>query len=152
MHFGELISWARDNTWLVWRWIGVSLALWCLSIVITVVAVRYYLIWIPPDHFARGHKPFDVWRTSHPAIRWTLLVLKNAIGVVLILAGVIMLVTPGPGWLGILIGLALVDLPGKRAVERRIVERPAILHLVNRIREKAGHPPLCFSVEQSPVV
>ncbi len=143
----EVIGWTKDNGKLISEWAGISLALWMLSIVVTVVTVRYYLIWIPADHFAKGHKPFDAWRNSHPAVRWTLLVAMNAIGAVLILAGLIMLVTPGPGWLALLIGLALVDLPAKRTLERRIIERPTILQLVNRIRDKAGQPPLQLSAE-----
>lgn len=53
-----------------------------------------------------------------------------------------MLVTPGQGVLTILIGLSLLDLPGKRAVERRLIGNPAVLRAVNALRAKAHRPPL----------
>jgi hypothetical protein len=143
-----LVDWARDNVVLVSEWAGASLVLWVVSLVLTALAMRYYLIWIPADHFAKGHKPFDAWQDSHPAIRWTLIVGKNVIGALLLVAGLVMLVTPGPGWLALLIGLALVDIPGKRAWERRILQRPAIANAVNRMRVKAGQPPLDLCEEQ----
>jgi hypothetical protein len=145
----EVLDWAKDNVGLLSEWAGASLLLWIASLVLTAIAMRYYLIWLPPDAFAKDHQPFDAWRNSHPVIRWTLLIGKNVTGALLIVAGLIMLVTPGPGWLALLIGLALVDMPGKRACERRILRRPAILHLVNRIRAKAGHPVLELTAEQN---
>ena len=39
------------------------------------ISVRYYLVAIPADHFAKGHEPLAGWRFSHPALRWTVLVL-----------------------------------------------------------------------------
>ncbi len=137
----ELISWARGNVGRLSEWIGLSLALWIGSLVVTALAVRYYLIWLPADFFAKEHVPFHAWRSAHP-LMWALLVLKNIAGLVLAAAGLVMLVTPGPGWLALLIGLALVDVPGKRALERLILKRPVISNLVNRIRAKAGQPPL----------
>ncbi len=113
----ELVSWARANVGRLSEWIGLSLAIWIASLVATALAVRYYLIWLPPDFFAKEHRPFDVWRNAHP-LMWALLILKNIAGLVLVSAGLVMLVTPGPGWLALLIGLALVDVPGKRALER----------------------------------
>jgi hypothetical protein len=53
-----------------------------------------------------------------------------------------MLFTPGQGIVTILIGLVLVDLPGKRALERWMVGRPRVLAAINRLRAKYGHPPL----------
>jgi hypothetical protein len=143
----EWADWCGDHLGLLSEWVGVSLLLWIFSLVATAVALRYYLIWIPPDHFAKGHQPFGAWQNSHPVIRWTLLIGKNILGALLIAAGIVMLVTPGPGWLALLIGLALVDMPGKRALERRILRRPTILQIVNRIRDNAGHPPLELNAE-----
>jgi hypothetical protein len=38
--------------------------------------------------------------------------------------------------------LALVDIPGKRALERRIVKQPRVLAALNRLRTKYHQPPL----------
>jgi hypothetical protein len=61
---------------------------------------------------------------------------------VLILAGVAMLVLPGQGILMILIGLMLMDIPGKRALERRLVQQPSVWQVMNWIRAKAHQPAL----------
>jgi hypothetical protein len=52
-----------------------------------------------------------------------------------------MLVLPGQGLLAILVGVMLANFPGKYALERRIISRPAVARGVNRIREMAGRPP-----------
>jgi len=59
-----------------------------------------------------------------------------------ILAGIAMLVLPGQGLLSILIGVTLLNFPGKYALERRIVGRPAVSRTLNRIRARARRPPL----------
>ena len=53
-----------------------------------------------------------------------------------------MLVLPGQGLLTILIGLLLLEFPGKRALERRLVARPGIKTFLDRIRARRGKPPL----------
>ena len=95
----ERLDWAKDNVWLLSEWAGASLLLWIGTLVITAIAIRYYLIWIPADAFAKDHVPFDAWRDSHPAVRWTLLIGKNVIGTILIVAGLVLAVPPGRGWL-----------------------------------------------------
>jgi hypothetical protein len=136
-YFGFL-NWFEDNVVIT---AGLLVA-WVALLVGSLWAAHYFLVTIPPKYFTREHQPLDRWRHSHPALRWTLLVAKNLIGGVLAIAGIIMLFTPGQGILTLLLGLSLVDLPGKRALERRIVSRPAVLRLVNQMRAKARKPPL----------
>jgi hypothetical protein len=69
-------------------------------------------------------------------------VLKNLIGFVLLAAGIAMLVLPGQGILTMLIGISLVDFPGKRQLERKLIGQPAVLNTINKVREKFGQPPL----------
>jgi len=106
---------------------------------------RKFLISIPPDYFTRKHSPLERWRDSHPALRWSLLIAKNALGALLVVLGLIMFLTPGQGILTLLLGITLIDIPGKQALERRIIERPTVAKLVNRMRTRAGQPPLQLS-------
>ncbi|NMD40555.1 MAG: hypothetical protein GYA83_07175, partial [Deltaproteobacteria bacterium] len=69
-------------------------------------------------------------------------VLKNVLGLVLIMAGFIMLFIPGQGVLTILVGMTLVSFPRKRALEMRLVRRPQVLRAVNWIRRRSGKEPL----------
>ena len=73
----------------------------------------------------------------------TLLVfLKNTVGILLIIAGILMLVLPGQGLLTILIGLSLSNFPGKYTLERKLAARPTIFNAMNWIRSKYGVSPL----------
>jgi hypothetical protein len=69
---------------------------------------------------------------------------KNLLGLVLVFAGIIMSLpgVPGQGVLTILLGIMLLDFPGKRALETRIVGRPRVNSAVNALRARFGKPPL----------
>jgi hypothetical protein len=94
---------------------------------------------LPADHFAAS-------RTEAPrewsVVGWGLRLGKNLLGLVFVLAGLAMLVLPGQGLLTLLIGLLLLDFPGKRAIERRLVARPTLRAFLDRMRAKRGAPPL----------
>jgi len=67
--------------------------------------------------------------------------LGHGIPGVLVLLGVIMLVTPGQGLLTLLIGLLLLNFPGKYRLERWLVLRPGVLRGLNWLRRRHGEPP-----------
>jgi hypothetical protein len=71
-------------------------------------------------------------------------VLRNAVGLVLILLGLLLSLpaVPGQGVLTMLIGLMLVDFPGKRRFELKLVARPGVLKALNRVRGWLRRPPL----------
>lgn len=122
-------TWAEQNAVLL-TGLGVgSLVL----LVIGVLLIPVVVVRIPADAFVHRPPP-----PLHPVTR----VLKNVFGTILILAGVLMLVLPGQGILTILVGLALVDFPGKRRLELAIVRRPIIRRTIDRMREKRGVAPL----------
>jgi hypothetical protein len=138
--FRDLLEWIIDH-------LGLTLGLLALSVVLLVVSLwasYRYLVSIPSDYFSHSHRPLETWRESHPALRWSILVGKNVLGVVLIILGLIMLFTPGQGILTLLLGVSLADIPGKRSVERRLIRQPQVLRVVNRMRDRAGKPPLTF--------
>lgn len=118
---------------------------WFAVLIFSLWAVRHFLLAIPPDYFTHQHQPLERWRELHPFLRWTLLAGKNGLGAMLVVAGVVMLFTPGQGVLALLLGVSLLDIPGKRAIERRIVQRPTVLRLVNAMRANANRPPLRFT-------
>ena len=80
-------------------------------------------------------------------VRWTLLVLKNALGLVVLPLGIFMSLplVPGPGLVFVLLGLSLLDFPGKRRLERKLVGRPSVIRFLNDLRANFGKPP--FVVE-----
>jgi hypothetical protein len=66
--------------------------------------------------------------------------------VVLLVLGAIMALpgVPGQGFLTMLIGLTLIDFPGKVDVERRLVRRPFVLRQLNALRARFKRAPLAL--------
>lgn len=111
---------------------GISVALFALSAWL----IPRFLVHLPPDYFVRqplqeppnGRK---LWRT----------LAKNALGVLLLLAGLAMLVLPGQGILTLVVALLLLDVPGKPRFLRRCVSKPLVLSGLNRLRARFGALP-----------
>lgn len=117
-----------------------------LSVIVfagTLVAIPMMVIHIPADYFTRRR-----WRNRdgslkrYSAVRLGTLVLKNLVGIIFVLAGIAMLVLPGQGILTLLIGIMLLNFPGKLALQRRIIEQQSVLRAINWMRLKARKPPL----------
>ncbi|WP_197530811.1 PGPGW domain-containing protein [Bythopirellula polymerisocia] len=123
-------------------------ALWCLTglslltflaslILIPVVVAR-----IPSDYFLHEQRPSLRWSGQHPVLRATILVAKNAGGILLVLLGLVMLVIPGQGLLTILVGITLLDFPGKFRLERWLISHPPLLRSINWLRSRVNKDPL----------
>lgn len=114
-----------------------------ISLIMTALAVAV-VIWMPADHFSRPPGHDDRVGRRHPIARWSLLLLKNVLGLVILPVGVLMALplVPGPGLVFILVGLSLLDFPGKRSLERRLLRVPAVLRFLNRVRRRFARPPL----------
>ena len=75
-----------------------------------------------------------------------LLIGKNALGYIFIVAGIVMLALPGQGILAILIGIMLLNFPGKFRLERWIITRRPVIRSINWLRRRAKHAPLVLDV------
>lgn len=113
-----------------------------LSLVIGFISMPRLVARIPADYFSH-HKRHRISQTAHhPIVGLVLAGLKNLLGILLVLVGIIMLFTPGQGLLSILFGLMIMNYPGKYHLECWIIKRPLIFNTINTIREKKGQPPL----------
>lgn len=128
-----IVTWLTEHAW----WIMTGSAVMFLT---GLVAVPVVLVLLPEDYLVR-EKP-AVTERPHPVLWVTILAVRNLLGVLALFAGLVMLLTPGQGILTILVGLMLVTVPGKRPLMRRLLDRPALLHAVNRLRARFGRPPL----------
>jgi hypothetical protein len=74
---------------------------------------------------------------------------KNLLGVLVIALGVVLSLPgiPGQGILTILIGVLLLDIPGKRRLVRWLLRRPRLLKPLNRLRRWFGREPLVIEVQ-----
>ena len=98
----------------------------------TLAAIPWLVRRLPPDYFVRPPPKHSLPKK----------IVRNVLGFALIAAGIAMLVLPGQGILTILIGLSIVDLPVKHRIMRWLLQRPKIQEGVQRLRSKAGKPPL----------
>jgi hypothetical protein len=124
-----------------WLWLTLTI-MSVVAFVGSLFVLRILIIRMPHDYFVGRRPPESRWANRSPAVRMTLLIAKNVVGTLLVVFGVLMLFTPGQGILSILIGLSMLNVPGKRAFERRLVGNPVVLRTLNRIRTRAGQPPL----------
>jgi len=112
------------------------------SFVGTLILVPFLVVRIPEDYFSHSRRHLSPWANQHPVIRGILMVLKNLLGVIFVLAGIVMLVLPGQGLLTIVIGIILLDFPGKYRLERWIISYQFILRSINWLRIRAKRNPL----------
>jgi len=117
-----------------------------LSLVIGFISMPMLVARIPVDYFRYPKRHHIAQENYHFIVRLLLAGFKNMLGAVLLLAGVVMLFTPGQGLLSILFGLIIMNYPGKYKLECWIINRPLIFSTVNTMREKQGQPPLLLPV------
>ena len=133
-----MISEALLNPAVLFWSFGLSLALFVGSL----VAMPMLLARLRADYFARPDTTAGGWLHQHPAARLVLLALKNLLGLILLAAGLAMMVLPGQGIITILIALTLLNFPGRRRMELRLIRQRHVRSAVDWIRRRAGSPPL----------
>jgi hypothetical protein len=108
----------------------------------SLVGIPWFVARLPADYFVRRHTmpPPSAVRDHRLRLLWR--IGKNAIGVVLLLAGIAMLVLPGQGLITIAVSLVFLSFPGKRRFLHKLVSRPRVLAAMNAIRRRAGRMPL----------
>ncbi|MEO7329966.1 MAG: hypothetical protein ABI193_15430 [Minicystis sp.] len=121
----------------------VGAGIFVASIVGSALLAIVVLTRLPPDYLRRDRPSLS--RAPRP--RWKqipITVGKNLLGVLLIVAGVVMSVpgVPGQGLLTIVIGVMLLDFPGKPALERKLMMRPSVFKNINKLRVRFKKEPL----------
>ncbi len=134
----DWLNWMRSHQAAMWWIAAASVLMFAASLAVVSVVI----VWIPADYFARSRRPKSVWTERPLVVRCVWFVVKNVLGVALLLAGLVMLITPGQGLLSIFAGIMLMDLPGKYRLERWLVRRPPVLRSINWLRRRKGAAPL----------
>lgn len=138
------MQWLTD-LWhsITWGQIGLGVGLFLGSLALSFGAIAIVMVKIPANYFS-SHYVHDFMPGSPWLVRWGAVIAKNVFGVFLILLGVVLSLpgVPGQGILTILLGLIMLDIPGKRPIEARIIKRPAVLAAINNLRARYNKPPL----------
>ena len=139
-----MIAWLAE-LWasVTWGQILLGVGLFLGSLALSFAAIAIVMVKIPKNYFSSHYKR-DFLPGSSFVVRWGAVIAKNIFGVFLIILGIALSLpgVPGQGILTILLGLIMLDIPGKRPLEARIIKRPAVLAAINKLRAKYDKPPL----------
>ena len=112
-----------------------------LMMAATLFAVPLIIVRLPSGYLNEEDNQLSeiqpIWRRPY-------LIVKNIIGATLVLAGLAMLILPGQGLLTLIVGLGLMNFPGKRRLIRRIILRRRVLVAINRLRASANREPIAM--------
>lgn len=118
---------------------GLTVGVMVAATVLATVFGFATLVMLPASHFVTGEPVIR----RHPLLRGLLAVLRNLVGGVVLLMGLVMIVplVPGPGLVFLLLGLSLVTFPGKRSLELKLLRLPSVNGFITRLRARFGRAP-----------
>lgn len=131
---------------------------WLATASLVFLAISFFTLpWLiarlPADYFTRhGQERLAAERRAsqrHRGVKLGVRVLRNTCGILIALSGVAMLVLPGQGIVAILIGLMLVDYPGKHRFERSFMARPWVHRPLNWLRKRVNRAPFTVPADSS---
>jgi hypothetical protein len=128
------MEWIEAQAGWFWWLFAASL----LLLVTSPVVVAWLVVRLPVNYFASERRYPLESLTQHRFLRPMLVVAKNVVGVLLVAAGIVMLVVPGQGLLTMVMGVLLVDFPGKYRLERWLVTRAKVWRSINWLRRRFG--------------
>lgn len=131
------MDWLQLHPAVAWWTFALSAAMFVGSLLVLPVLLAR----MPADYFLRPRTLPGRGR-RHPLVHLAWRILKNVTGALLVTAGAVMLIAPGQGVLTLLVGLSLMDLPGKRRLELALIRPSHVQQAINWIRAKANRPPL----------
>ena len=111
--------------------------------IVSILSIRWLVLVIPENYFKE--KKNSLLREKYFFYWIAFKFIKNSLGYLLIIGGILMLVLPGQGILTIFVGMILSDYPGKYHIEKKIIQSSIILRTINSIRKKSGKKPLKFN-------
>lgn len=127
--------------------LSVAAGLSVMVFVVGLVAVPIVLVRMDRDYFLIEQRS-SALRRRFPLAMPVVLVLRNLMGALLLIAGVVMLLTPGQGLLTILAGLMTMDFPGKYRLERKFIGWKPVYRSVTWLRKRFGREP--FRLHHAP--
>lgn len=128
---------------ITWRSVLIGASIFVGSFLINLAIVSIILVNLPANHFSKNRKT-KFWSGPRPMIHAAKVIGKNLAGVLLVALGVVLSLpgVPGQGLITILLGVMLLDFPGRDRLEQKLLSKPSIVNTINRLRGRFGKPPL----------
>lgn len=124
------------------RGVALGVGIFLVTFLANLALVSFILVKIPAEYFRESQGKFLAKQSQ--VVRVLALIGKNIAGVLLVVLGVLLSLpgVPGQGVLTILLGVMLLDFPGRQRFERWIVSSPKVFKAVNKLRQRFDKPPL----------
>jgi len=128
---------------LTWRKVLIGAAIFLVSFFANLGIVSLILVKLPADHFSKSRKT-KFWSGKRPWLHAVKVIGKNIAGILLVALGVVLSLpgVPGQGLLTVLLGIMLLDFPGRDRLEQKLLSRPSIVNSINKLRGRFGKKPL----------
>ena len=124
-------------------WMGLGIGFSLILFIGSLALLPLFASLIPENYFMPPEQnPSFVKKQRWWIAKRLLHFVKNIFGIILIVFGFIMLVTPGQGLLTIFLGFLFLNFPGKRRLELALIRLPTIYRGINKLRSFRGKPPL----------
>ena len=126
-----------------WNTIFWGMAALLLSFALGTMVLIAVVATLPPT-FLQAPDSSLVGTPANQVLHWVRRIGKNLIGLLVIAIGLFLALpgVPGPGLPFVLVGLILVDFPGKQQWVRKLLSVPGVLSGINALRVRLGKPPL----------
>ena len=126
-----------------WSGILIGVLIFLGGFFLNLAIVSFILVKLPANYFSKSRKT-KFWAGPRPWLHALKVIGKNIGGVLLVALGIVLSLpgVPGQGLLTVLLGVMLLDFPGKDRLEQKLLSRPSIVNAINRLRERFGKPPL----------
>lgn len=128
---------------ITWQSVLIGVLIFLATFTINLAIVSFILVKLPANHFSKSRKT-KFWAGPRPWLHALKVIGKNVAGVLLVALGIILSLpgVPGQGLLTVLLGVMLLDFPGKDRMEQKLLSRPAIQKAINGLRRRFDKPPL----------
>jgi hypothetical protein len=128
---------------MTWRGFLIGALIFVGTFFINLAIVSFILVKIPANHFSKNRRT-KFWSGPHPMLHAAGVVGKNIGGLLLVALGIVLSLpgVPGQGLLTVLLGVMLLDFPGKHRLEQKLLSRPSIVNAINKLRDRFGKKPL----------
>ena len=128
---------------LTWSKVLIGAGIFVVSFFANLGIVSLILVKLPADHFSKSRKT-KFWSGPRPWLHAAKVIGKNIGGVLLVALGVVLSLpgVPGQGLLTVLLGIMLLDFPGRDRLEQKLLSKPSIVNTINSLRGRFGKKPL----------
>lgn len=128
---------------LTWRKVLLGAGIFVVSFLANLGIVSWILVKLPADHFSKSRKT-KFWAGPRPWLHAAKVIGKNIGGILLVALGVVLSLpgVPGQGLLTVLLGIMLLDFPGRHRLEQKLLSKPSIVNSINKLRGRFGKKPL----------